>query len=91
MIADTAERERLLTALLERRLPDRNGRFGPFGGRYVPETLMSAIARLEHGVAEILPSADFQRELERELESWVGRPTALTHARALSRSWGAEV
>ena len=91
MITDPAERERLLAALLERRLPDRNGRFGPFGGRYVPETLMPALARLEHGVANILPSAEFQRELKRELTSWVGRPTALTHARTLSKSWGAEV
>ena len=91
MIADLAERERLLAALLERRLPDRNGRFGPFGGRYVPETLMPALARLEHGVANILPSPEFQRELKRELTSWVGRPTALTHARTLSQSWGAEV
>jgi tryptophan synthase beta chain len=91
MITDLAERERLLTALLERRLPDSNGRFGPFGGRYVPETLMSALARLEHGVANILPSPEFQRELARELTSWVGRPTALTHARTLSKSWGAEV
>jgi len=91
MIADLAERERLLTALLERRLPDGNGRFGPFGGRYVPETLMPALARLEHGVANILPSPEFQRELKRELTSWVGRPTALTHARTLSQSWGAEV
>jgi tryptophan synthase beta chain len=91
MITDPAERERLLAALLERRLPDRNGRFGPFGGRYVPETLMPALARLEHGVANILPSAEFQTELKRELTSWVGRPTALTHARTLSKSWGAEV
>ena len=91
MITDPAERERLLAALLDRRLPDANGRFGPFGGRYVPETLMPALARLEHGVANILPSAEFQRELELELASWVGRPTALTHARTLSKSWGAEV
>jgi tryptophan synthase beta chain len=91
MIPDSAERERLLAALLDRRLPDRNGRFGPFGGRYVPETLMPALARLEYGVANILPSAEFQRELTRELTTWVGRPTALTHARTLSKSWGAEV
>jgi len=91
MITDAAERERLLAALLERRLPDSNGRFGPFGGRYVPETLMPAIARLEHGVANILPSPEFQRELKRELTSWVGRPTALTHAKALGKSWGADV
>jgi tryptophan synthase beta chain len=91
MIDDAAERERLLAALLERRLPDRNGRFGPFGGRYVPETLMPAIARLEHGVANILPSREFQAELTRELTSWVGRPTALTQAKALGKSWGADV
>jgi tryptophan synthase beta chain len=91
MITDPAERERLLAALFERRLPDHNGRFGPFGGRYVPETLMPALARLEHGVTNILPSAEFKRELMNELASWVGRPTALTHARTLSKSWGADV
>lgn len=91
MITDLKERERLLAALLERRLPDENGRFGPFGGRYVPETLMPAIARLEHGVRDILPSADFQKALVAELRSWVGRPTALTHARTLSEHWGAEI
>jgi tryptophan synthase beta chain len=91
IITDPKERESLLAALLERRLPDRNGRFGPFGGRYVPETLMPALARLEHGVANILPSPDFQRELKLELTSWVGRPTALTHAHTLSKSWGADV
>ena len=47
---ETKEREALLAALLDGRLPDKNGRFGPFGGRYVPETLMPAIERLTHGV-----------------------------------------
>jgi tryptophan synthase beta chain len=91
MITDAKERERLLAALLERRLPDKNGRFGPFGGRYVPETLMPAVARLEHGVEHVLPSAEFQAQLARELRSWVGRPTALTLAATLSERWGAEV
>jgi tryptophan synthase beta chain len=91
MTMEPQERERLLAALLERRLPDRNGRFGAFGGRFVPETLMPAIARLEHGVANILPSPEFQRALVRELESWVGRPTALTHAGTLSKAWGVDV
>ena len=80
MVTDPKERESLLAALLARRLPDRNGRFGPFGGRFVPETLMPAIARLEHGVEHILPSAEFQRQLVSSLTTWVGRPTALTHA-----------
>jgi tryptophan synthase beta chain len=91
MITDAKERERLLAALLERELPDRNGRFGPFGGRYVPETLMPAIARLEHGVEHVLPSAEFQKKLAAELKSWVGRPTALTFATTLSERWGAAV
>jgi tryptophan synthase beta chain len=52
---------------------------------------MPAIERLTDGVANILPSADFQRTLTRELTSWVGRPTALTHADTLSKHWGAEV
>jgi tryptophan synthase beta chain len=91
MTMESQERERLLAALLERRLPDENGRFGPFGGRFVPETLMPAIARLEHGVASILPSVEFQRDLTRELRSWVGRPTALTNAPTLGRAWGADV
>jgi tryptophan synthase beta chain len=88
---DPKEREAALAALLDRRFPDENGRFGPFGGRYVPETLMPAIERLMDGVANILPSADFQRTLTRELTSWVGRPTALTHADTLSKRWGTEV
>ena len=81
----------MLAALLDGRLPDKNGRFGPFGGRYVPETLMPAIERLTHGVEHILPSAEFKAALARELKSWIGRPTALTHTPALSRRWGVEV
>jgi tryptophan synthase beta chain len=91
MDSDSVDREGLLKALLDRRLPDRNGRFGPFGGRYVPETLMPAIERLTHGVEHILPSAEFRIRLESELRSWVGRPTALTHAGRLSERWGADV
>jgi tryptophan synthase beta chain len=88
---ETNEREALLTALLDGRLPDKNGRFGPFGGRYVPETLMPAIERLTHGVENILPSAQFQAALERELKTWAGRPTALTSVPSLGKRWGAEV
>jgi tryptophan synthase beta chain len=91
MKMETNERESLLAALLDGRLPDKNGRFGPFGGRYVPETLMPAIERLTHGVEHILPSADFQAVLGRELKSWIGRPTALTPVPTLSKRWGADV
>ena len=85
------DRERLLADLLAGKLPDARGRFGPFGGRYVPETLVPAHERLEQGVRRWLPDAQFQRELAAELKSWVGRPTALTHARRLSARWGADV
>jgi tryptophan synthase beta chain len=71
--------------------PDERGRFGPFGGRYVPETLVPALERLAEGVRRILPSQEYRAALERELREWVGRPTALTRAEGLSRRWKAEV
>jgi len=85
------EHQRLLAALIDGTLPDQQGRFGPFGGQYIPETLMAAVTRLCRGVDEILPEADFQRRLKTELETWVGRPTALTKAPRLGQRWGAEV
>ena len=71
--------------------PDAKGRYGAFGGRYVPETLVPALDRLQAGVDRHLHREDFQAELQRELNTWVGRPTALTHAPSLSERWGAEV
>ena len=71
--------------------PDARGRFGPFGGRYVPETLVPALDRLQAGVQRYLHDPDFQAEFTAELQSWAGRPTPLTHARTLSRRWGADV
>ncbi len=71
--------------------PDVRGRYGPYGGRYVPETLMPALGRLEAGVQRYLHSTDFQSEYLDELHTWAGRPTALTHGRGLGRRWGAEV
>ena len=82
---------RLLADLVAGRLPDARGRFGPFGGRYVPETLIPALERLECGVRAHLHAPDFQGELGGELRSWVGRPTALTFAGRLSERWGASV
>ncbi len=71
--------------------PDGRGRYGGFGGRYVPETLVPALDRLQEGVNRYLHEKEFQAELNHELTTWVGRPTALSFAPTLSRRWGAEV
>jgi tryptophan synthase beta chain len=72
-------------------LPDAKGRFGPFGGRYVPETLVPALDRLQVGIDQYLHQPEFRAEFSRELETWVGRPTALSLAPTLSKRWGAQV
>lgn len=93
MQTDLTEEQRrdLLQRELAGELPDAQGRFGPYGGRYAPETLVPALERLEAGIREHIHSADYQAELGAELREWVGRPTALTHARGLSARWGADV
>jgi tryptophan synthase beta chain len=85
------EAQKLLDAQLKGELPDERGRFGPFGGRYVPETLVPAFERLEAGIHQYLHDPEFQDEYRRQLREWVGRPTALTHAPQLSERWGADV
>ena len=90
-VLDADEASELLRASLAGELPDERGRFGPFGGRYVPETLVPAFERLEGGIREHLPSEEFQEEYRTELRDWVGRPTALTYAPRLSASWGTDV
>src|SRR5579863_2357295 len=82
---------RLLADSIAGKFPDSRGRYGPFGGRYVPETLIPALERLERGVREHLHAPDFQAEYTAQLRSWVGRPTALTFAERLSGRWGAQV
>ena len=67
------------------------GRYGAFGGRYVPETLVPALDRLQAGVDRYLPDADFQAEFMHELKTWVGRPDRAFVCAELSRRWGAEV
>ena len=89
--AEHERNERMLADLLAGRYPDERGRYGPFGGRYVPETLIPAHERLERGARRWLADTDFQAELNRELRDWVGRPTALSPAPHLSKRWGAQV
>lgn len=65
-------------------LPDLMGHFGPYGGRYVAETLMPAILELEDAYARIGSHAAFQAELKELLRHYVGRPTPLFRAGRLS-------
>ena len=69
-------------------LPDDRGRFGDFGGKFVPETLMAALLELEDAYREAKVSPEFQRELEHLLTSYAGRPTPLYFAENLSRHCG---
>ncbi|MEO7774064.1 MAG: tryptophan synthase subunit beta [Steroidobacteraceae bacterium] len=91
MSISASEAKRLLAELVAGRLPDAHGRFGPFGGRYIPETLVPTFERLTLIIEQHLHDPAFQSELALELKTWVGRPTALTHARHLSDRWGAKV
>ncbi len=65
--------------------PDAAGRFGDFGGRYVPETLMTALCELERAFAEAQADASFRQELDGLLRDFAGRPTPLYLAENLSR------
>jgi tryptophan synthase beta chain len=65
-------------------LPDDAGHFGEFGGKYVPETLMPALAELEAAYEAAKAAPEFQAELDHLLRTYVGRPTPLTHAARLS-------
>jgi tryptophan synthase beta chain len=91
MAATKIDASELLRNTLAGGYPDEHGRFGPFGGRYVPETLVPALERLDTGVQRFLKASDFVAELNDQLTTWAGRPTPLTHAHTLSRRWGAEV
>jgi tryptophan synthase beta chain len=66
-------------------------RFGRYGGRYVPETLMPALSALEQAWLEAREDPEFRAELDGLLATYVGRPTPLYHARRLSERVGAAV
>jgi len=69
-------------------LPDSQGRYGPFGGQYVPETLMVAVHQLEQAYAEAKADAAFWEELEGYLTHYVGRPSPLYSAERLTAHLG---
>ncbi|KRW91478.1 tryptophan synthase subunit beta [Alicyclobacillus tengchongensis] len=68
--------------------PDPNGRYGQFGGRYVPETLMSALLQLEQDYLRLRADASFQSELAYYLKQYAGRPTPLYFAERLTEHLG---
>ena len=67
--------------------PDPLGRFGPYGGQYVPETLMPALAELETAAAEALADPAFTQRLNHLLRTYVGRPSPLYEAERLSEHY----
>ena len=68
--------------------PDENGRFGEFGGRYVPETLMAAVQELDEAYRAVRGERAFWEELAAVLRDYVGRPSPLYHAARLSERCG---
>ena len=82
-IASSAEKRDAAAAV-----PDKQGRFGSFGGRYVPETLVYALDQLEAEYAKACADPAFNAELEDLLKHFVGRPSPLYHAKRLSEQIG---
>ena len=69
-------------------IPDSQGRFGPFGGRYVPETLWFPLQQLEEEYFRAQQDPEFQKELSYYLREFVGRPTRLYLAERLTKELG---
>ena len=86
----TMTEDSLLAELIEG-APPPDGRYGPYGGRFVPETLMAVLQRLERKSIELLADSGFKAELKAEQRDFIGRPTALSPAPGLGERWGAEV
>ena len=69
-------------------MPDQKGRFGDFGGRFVPETVMPALHELEEFYTKIKNDPEFQAEFSRYLKQYAGRPTLLYYAENLTKHYG---
>jgi tryptophan synthase beta chain len=74
--------EKLLNA------PDEAGHFGPYGGRFVSETLMFALDELDAAYKKLSADPNFQKEIDYDLAHYVGRPSPLYHAERLSKHFG---
>jgi tryptophan synthase beta chain len=77
-----------MSAIATQTLPDAHGHFGPYGGRFVPETLMHPLQQLEEEYSRAQHDPEFQRELQYYLREFCGRPTPLYFAERLTRELG---
>src|SRR5450756_480925 len=77
-----------MSAVANSNLPDAQGHFGPYGGRYVPETLMHPLQELEAEYFRSQHDPEFQRELQYYLREFCGRPTPLFFAERLTKELG---
>src|SRR6266852_3079612 len=77
-----------MSAIASLNLPDAQGHFGPYGGRFVPETLMHPLQELEAEYFRAQHDPEFQRELSYYLTEFVGRPTPLYFAERLTKEFG---
>src|SRR5947207_6191948 len=81
-----------MSEIATEKFPDALGHFGPYGGRFVPETLMHPLQELEQEYFRSQQDAEFQREFKYYLKEFCGRPTPLYYAERLtSRLGGAKI
>ncbi len=73
---------------MQKTLPDKKGHFGPFGGKFVPETLMAVLAELEKEYSKAKKESKFKKELDYYLCEYAGRPTPLYYAKELTKLLG---
>jgi tryptophan synthase beta chain len=73
-----------MTSAAPQAMPDVHGRYGPYGGRYVPETLVAPLEELEQAYSEARTDSNFQKELDDLLRNFAGRPTPLQFASRLT-------
>src|SRR2546428_13909100 len=77
-----------MNSIATEKVPDARGHFGPYGGRFVPETLMHPLQELEDEYFRSQQDPEFQREFEYYLKEFCGRPTPLYFAERLTRELG---
>ncbi len=77
-----------MSSVVSEQIPDSAGRFGPYGGRYVPETLVYPLQQLEEEYFRAQQDPEFQQELDYYLREFCGRPTPLYFAQRLTEDLG---